>query len=64
VPIANMIRSRALDVALAPHFAHLLPRPGRRLVAALLDQQMRAVRGDVEIGSGHALLDHLVGEGK
>jgi hypothetical protein len=56
VPIATMIRSQAigaLEVVLAPHLVHLLPRLGHGAVTALLNPEMRRA-GDVEIGDGQA----------
>ena len=53
----------ALGVTPAPHLLDHLARPHCSVVAVLLNPQMSGA-GDVEVGWGHALLDHLVGAGE
>jgi hypothetical protein len=48
----------ALDIASAAHFLDHLARLRRGVAAVLLDPEMRGA-ADVEVGWGHALLDHL-----
>jgi hypothetical protein len=52
----------AVSIAPAPHLLDHLARLRRGGITVLLNPQASGA-GDVEIGWGHALLDHLVGAG-